>query len=385
MNCLHIVHSLDRGLGGVVTAATGMCQALAKDGCSVELLASQSQSDELQHLESEYRGPKPQLLPRSFPARFFNSYAIGPWLAEHATRFDIVSLHGVFTGVTWQAYRALRQQRVPYLLHAHGALDPFDLRKKRWAKGLLGPLYLRNLMNQSKGVMFTTELEAERAQLFGSRATRYVAPLSVSPLPPAGPNARRRFRMRHGIPQDALVVLFLGRVDYKKGLQWLLPALLEAKKANRDLWFVVAGSFAGAFGVRVRTRLQSGGFSDWTSLVGFLSGSEKTEAFQAADLFALPSANENFGITVVEALQAGLPILISDEVYIYREIKKHDACAVCKPNYESCRDRLVDLVSDNNQRSQLAARASSAAERLFSVQVATERLKSIYGQVLSGA
>jgi glycosyltransferase involved in cell wall biosynthesis len=239
-------------------------------------------------------------------------------------------------------------------------------------------------MDQSKGVMFTTELEAERAQLFGSRAARYVAPLSVSPLPPAGADARRGFRMRHGIPQNALVVLFLGRVDYKKGLQWLLPALLEAKKVNRDLWFVVAGSFAGAFGVEMRTRLQSGDFSDWTSLVGFLSGSEKTEAFQAADLFALPSANENFGITVVEALQAGLPVLISDEVYSYREIEQHGACAVCKPTYESCCAKLVELVSDAYQLSDLATHASSAAKRLFSAHVAAGRLKTIYGQVLSG-
>lgn len=385
MKVLHIVHSLDRGLGGVVTAATGMCQALAQDGCSVELLASHAQSDELQHLEAEYCGPHPQLLPRSFPARFFNSSAVRAWLSENATRFDIVSLHGVFTGVTWQAYRALQQQKVPYLLHAHGALDPFDLRKKSWAKKLLGPLYLRDLMDKSRGVMFTTELESERAELFGSRAPRYVAPLSVSALPQLDTDARRRFRERHDIPQDALVVLFLGRVDYKKGLQWLLPALLEAKKVNPKLWFVLAGSFTGAFGVEMRQQLQSSKFSDWTSLVGFLSGPEKTEAFQASDLFTLPSANENFGITVVEALQAGLPVLISDEVYIYREIEQHAACAVCKPNYESCRAKLVELVGDANQRRRLAANASLAADGLFSPRIAAERVKTIYEQVLSGA
>lgn len=382
MKCLHVVHSLDRGLGGVVTAATGMCQALAEAGCSVELLASRGQSDELQHLEAEYHGPMPQLLPRSFPSRFFNSSSVRAWLEEHAARFDIVSVHGVFTGVTWQAYQALRRQRVPYVLHIHGALDPQDLQKKRWAKKVLGPLYLRHLLDASSGAMFATDLEAERAQLFGSRTNRYIVPLAVPALPLAGPNARDEFRSRHGIPHDALVVLFLGRVDRVKGLQLLLPALIEAKKANGLLWFVLAGSFTGAFGTQIRTLLQSSTCASWTRVVGFLSGPEKTRAFMGADLFVLPSAKENFGIAVVEALQAGLPTLISNEVYIYREIQQMGACAVCDPSYESCLAKLVELVSDADQRRQLAANAALAADKLFSPRVATERLKSIYEQVL---
>ena len=109
MRSLHIIHSLDRRLGGVVTAALGVCQDLAEAGHETEILASHEVGDQSEELTRQYPLVKVNFVRRSFPKRFYNSEAVPAWLSENAHRFDVIELHGVFTGVTYQASKALRQ------------------------------------------------------------------------------------------------------------------------------------------------------------------------------------------------------------------------------------------------------------------------------------
>jgi glycosyltransferase involved in cell wall biosynthesis len=193
------------------------------------------------------------------------------------------------------------------------------------------------------------------------------------------------FRKKHGIPGDAFVVLFLSRIDYKKGLNYLLPALAALKKEFPKVWLVMAGGGQQAFVEGIRAEVAARGMTGWTVFPGFLSGTDKMSAFGAADLFALPSQNENFGIVVVEALQCGLPSLISTGVYIHREIAARDAAVVCEPNEDSCRDGLKKLITDPVLRAQLRERAAAAARELYSPEAANRTLLELYAKVVAKA
>ena len=382
ISSLHIIHSLDCRLGGVVTAALGVCQELAVFGQPVELLASRAPTDKVERVGSDFPSVPATYVPRSFPARFFNSVAIDDWIDTHVGRFQLVELHGVFTAVTARAARVLARRGVPYLLRSHGGLDPFDLRKKSLLKRLLGPWYIRPLVDRCAGIMCTTDLEAQRLVTFGGKARRFVVPLPVPLASLASREDAISFRRRHGIPADAVVVLFLSRIDYKKGLEFLIPALADLKIKEPRLWFVLAGAGEAAFVSKVSGLVKDHQMAGWTTMPGFLSGDEKRAALAGADVFALPSLNENFGIVVVEALQAGLPVLISSEVYIHREIVRGSAGVVCEPSYESCRIHLGHLLKDAQMRNDLRKQAKLVAAKVFSPEAATQRLIDVYEQVL---
>jgi glycosyltransferase involved in cell wall biosynthesis len=278
--------------------------------------------------------------------------------------------------VSLYAAWACRRSAVPYTVRPHGSLDPFDLRKHSLAKRLYGPLVVRPFLGGAAAVVLTSQLEANRVVTFGASP-----PKVVIPLPIVGSEVHadgREFRERHGIPANATVVLFLGRVDPKKGLQFLVPSLAELKRSHPDLWFVLAGDGRRDEVAVVDAMLQAHDMAGWTVRCGFIGGREKQGALVASDLFALPSLNENFGIAVVEAMQAGLPVVISDEVYLHTELNAAGAAVVCRPAMSSCKDALESLLADSDLRRAMGARAREAASALFDPNVVLPQLLQLY-------
>ncbi len=121
----------------------------------------------------------------------------------------------------------MNQKFLKYVVGAHNSLDPFDLTKRSFLKRLLGPIYVRPLLNGSSGVMCTAELESERLVTYGAKPTHFLVPLTVPTILGASKSGLD-FRRQYGIPESAFVVLFISRFDVMKGLQFLIPALANA-------------------------------------------------------------------------------------------------------------------------------------------------------------
>jgi glycosyltransferase involved in cell wall biosynthesis len=161
----------------------------------------------------------------------------------------------------------------------------------------------------------------------------------------------------------------MSRIDYKKGLEFLIPALSQLQREFENLWFVLAGSGKPTFTPSVDRLLEEQGIGARTSRVGFLAGQEKSDALAAAKILALPSLNENFGIVLVEAMHAGVPLLISDQVYIHKEIADHGAGLVCRPETASVAATL--------------GRGRHLVDRRYRPEAATELLVAVYNDVLA--
>ncbi len=377
---LHTLHSLDNRLGGAVHAGLNVCKHLVESGQAVLVVATRGPQDDLEYLRSSYHAVPCQFMRRRAPARWYNGENLLGRLTSEIPRFDLVELHAVFSFVTIRAAQACRRLGKPYLLRPHGSLDPFDLSKRGTLKRLLGPVFLRPVLAGCAGVMCTSQREADLIETYGANPRRFVVPLPVPRLH-CEPNAGAEFRSKHGIPSNAFVVLFLSRIDYKKGLEFLLPALAAARRSHRDLWFVLAGSGEKGFVEDIRQRIEVLGLSGITREVGFVSGSEKAAAFQACDLFALPSLNENFGIVIVEAMQAGRPVLISDQVYINPEIVSNRAGVLCRPDPDDCTRVLMDVLSNRTEARRMGEQAATLSQAKFSPESATRQLLEVYSQI----
>ena len=378
---LHVVHSLHNPLGGSIHAALGVCRYLVRAGHVADVAATLVPGDDIAYLSEVYPEVRVRTFPRSFPKRYSNSSAFLRWLSGNLQEYDLVEMHSVFTAIALAAARLCRQRGKPYILRPHGSLDPFDLRKHEMLKRIVGPLILRPVLQSASAVLLTSGMEAQRLVTYGAAVNKVVLPLPVSL--PTEPGDGHRFRRRHGIPHDALVVLFMSRFDYKKGLEFLIPALSQLQREYGSLWFVLAGAGKPAFAASVDQWLKDNSIGERTSRVGFVAGQDKSDALAAARIFALPSRNENFGIVLIEAMHAGLPLLISDEVYIHKEIVDHGAGLVCQPSTASVSEALRRMLDGSVDLDQMGSRGKDLVNRRYRPEAATDLLVGAYNEILA--
>ena len=378
---LHVVHSLHNPLGGSIHAALGVCRYLTRAGHVADVAATLEPGDDTSYLAEVYPEVRVRTFPRSFPRRYSNSGALLEWLSAHLHDYDIVELHSVFTGVALRSARQCRERKKPYLIRPHGSLDPFDLQKHARLKRIVGPPIIRPALESASAVLLTSEVEARRLVTFGAKVNKVVLPLPVSLPTSAGDGAR--FRREHSIPEGAFIVMFMSRIDYKKGLEFLIPALSDLQREFSDLWFVLAGSGDPAFMPSVDRWLGGPGIGSRTSRVGFLSGQDKSDALAAAGIFALPSLNENFGIVLIEAMHAGVPLLISEEVYIQKEIAGHGAGLVCRSETASISSVLRRMLDGTVDLAQMGGRGRDLVNQRYRPEAATDLLLATYNEVLA--
>lgn len=377
---LHAAVSVDERMGGSTRAPLNVCKYLRDQHQDASIVATTAPDDELGYLDYEYPSVPIRLFPRRMPRHNFRSPSLRRWLRDHVADYDLVEIHGIFSFVPLYTAWACRRSGTPYLVRPHGQLTPQDLKKHVWAKRLYGRLVVRPMLRGAERVLLATRQESEQLETYSTSCSREIAPLPVDPLQGTGQGSS--FRTRHGIPVDAQVVLFLGRMDRAKGLQFIVPSLAALHARHPRLWFLLVGTGEPEDVAFIDSLLRDYGIIEWTTRTGFLSGIEKLSAFCASDIFVLPSLMENFGLVVVEAMQAGVPVLVSDQVFTHEIPVREGAGRSCHPDPESCRQTLDAMLTDEHGLQEMKRRAPEVAERYFSAAASTDYLLRIYAEVL---
>jgi glycosyltransferase involved in cell wall biosynthesis len=177
------------------------------------------------------------------------------------------------------------------------------------------------------------------------------------------------------------VVLFLSRIDPKKGLDLLLRALAAVKAKGMPLALVIAGTGEQEFEAALRREARALGVDEDIVWAGFVDGREKLAALADADLFVLPSRSENFAVSVVEAMACGLPVVISDQIGIHREVAAAGAGVIVPCGTDELADALARLSADPQARREHGARAQCLARHRFSMETMTSELLRLYASL----
>ncbi|HEY9605355.1 MAG TPA: glycosyltransferase, partial [Allocoleopsis sp.] len=237
LRILQIVPSISLVYGGPSQMVLGLSSALASQGVEVTVLTTDSNGDIGQPpLDVPLEEPVEQdgYQVRYFHCSPFSRYKFSlnllRWLWQHASEFDLAHIHALFSPVSSAAAAIARQKKLPYILRPLGTLDPADLRKKRQLKQIYAALLERSNIAGAAGIHFTSAQEANVSERFGTQTRDFVIPLGVHP-----PKIREEIgmmmhpkegvRRQLGIPEDQPLVLFMSRIDPKKGLNLLIPAL----------------------------------------------------------------------------------------------------------------------------------------------------------------
>jgi len=248
-----------------------------------------------------------------------------PWIRAHAGEFDAVVVHGIwqYTGIA--TLRALRGSRTPYFVWFHGMMDPWFKREypfKHLKKWLFWPWSDYRVARDARAVLFTATEEARLASrsfwLYSVRPR--VIGYGLSDDPPSPPDARARFLQDFPALRGKRLVLFIARLHPKKGGELLVEAFARVAGQDPSLHLVMAGPDPNGHGRAWQARAAALGVAERITWTGLLQGDRKWGAFQAAEVFVLPSHQENFGVAVVEALAMRVPVLITTQVNIHREI-----------------------------------------------------------------
>jgi glycosyltransferase involved in cell wall biosynthesis len=284
------------------------------------------------------------------------------WLRANSSRFDGVIVHGLWEYTGWAARRAFAD-KVPYLVFPHGMLDPWFQRTypakhlKKWLYWLLSEFWT---LRSATRVLFTTETERELAQhtFWPARWIPQVTPLGSEAPPADRDTLLAAFNERCPELRSKRFLLFLGRIDVKKGCDLLVRAFAAEAAEDTGLHLLMAGPDPAGWRAELQSEAEATGVEQRIHWPGMLLGEAKWGALAACEAFILPSHQENFGIAVVEALASGKPVLISDQVNIAPEIAAAH-CGLVEPDTLAGTRRLLErwLVIDAAARSAMGERA----------------------------
>jgi len=249
------------------------------------------------------------------------------WLRTNYPRFDGIIVNGI-----WQyhgaAVHSVVAGRKPYVIFAHGMLDPY-FRERYPLKHLKKlPYWLlqeRRNLRDAQAVCFTSQ-EEQRVAAIGFPLPQFRGVVIPYGTPgPTGDPAQLRQAFLNGWPslKDKKYFLFLGRIHPKKGCDLLLEAF--ARAVPQDLSLVMAGPDESGWGNELREKSSSLGIANRVVWTGMLRGDAKWGALYGAEAFVLPSHQENFGIAVADALACGTIPLISDKVNIAPDVVQDGA------------------------------------------------------------
>lgn len=380
LRILHVVWSLSPETGGPPAAVRGLCGELNRLGHQVSIWTTSF------GVNAEVRSIEGAVEIRAYPVdglkKWHYSPAMGRALRSEAAGFDIVHVHGMWLYPTTAAAGACIKREIPYILRPCGMLSRYSLGRKRLKKRLYGSVLERRNLSRAAAVHFTSERESLESELFGAQTPVLVVPNGVDLIDGAGnAGACRDFRIRHGIGERRYV-LYLGRLNEKKGLDLLCNAFLLAAEEFPDVCLVIAGPDKNQYARALKERTSAAVLRGRIIFTGFLEGEDKRAALSEAELFAHPSLDENFGMSIVEAMAAGLPILVSDGVDIHPEIRDAGAGLVVPLDASAVAGAIRDVLGDQASASAMGERGRKLVREKYDLRVVGKTMAAAYQSIL---
>lgn len=375
LRVLHVVPSLDPRAGGVAEAVVQLVNHMLPYGCTGEVATLDGPDvaigDRLQGV-----------VHRLGPGRGKYGFSLGAmrWVRAHADRYDAIVVHGIWQFHSIAARFGAGRSRTPLFVFPHGMLDPWfqhTYPRKHLMKLVYWTLAERWVFSRARAALFTcrTELELARRPFLNRRTSLEVTGFGIAP-PPDDVTDGTAFFEAYPDLRGKRLFLFLSRIHEKKGCDLLIDAFARIASRYSNARLVIAGPGDEATIEALEREVHAHGIESQVVWTGMLNGALKWAALRAAEVFVLPSHQENFGIAVVEALASATPVIITDRVNIWREVAESGAGIVVTDTKDGVAEGLgswCDTMSPSDIE-RMRERALACYQREFRIEGAARKL-----------
>jgi len=381
--------------GGPPVKVHALAQRLAQRGHQVSVLSADWGIEKrLPALGPEIRAERSpfgwRLTEKGVPAIYLPT-----WLRYHAIswnpavkrycrarlqNFDVVHIFGLYDLLGPAVAAVCRARGLPYVVEPIGMFLPIV--RNFWLKRMYHSLLGGPLLGGASALVATSQQEVEEMVAGGLARERVVLRPNGVAVPPAWP-VPGSFRSLHGIPRDAKLVLFLGRLSTKKSPDLLLNAVAKLPEylGGNEVHLLFTGPDEGGVRTRLEQMSTQLGASSRVHFITPVFGEAKWAAYRDADVFVLPSQNENFGNTAAEAVASGTPVIVTEQCGI-APLLKDRAGLVVRHDASELANALTRMLTDQQLRENLRAGCPVVAAEL-GWDAPVSQMEELYGRLIS--
>lgn len=353
VQCNHEVYVYTTNINGQIVSDVPLAQCIDIDGVQVAYFGST-------HLRRLYFSP-----------------GMKQALLQNMKTFDVAHLHSIFLWPTLISARVAETYRVNYVISPRGMLvkDLID-RKSRWIKKFWLRLFDKKNIEHASLLHVTSDLEAREAQRFRYKLPLVrVIPNGVDPIVDSESYVGIATCLSAKISFP--FILFLGRINWKKGLDKLVPAMKYCPGGV----LVIAGNDEDDYRRELQVLAEGHEVGPNVIFLGRVEGSEKAWLLRNASILVLPSYSENFGNVVLEAMSVGCPVIVTSKVGLAEVVSESQAGVVCDGDPEELGDTMDYLLQNPEVRATMGGHGRQVARERFSWQTVAQKMEAAYQDI----
>ena len=373
--------------GGTVSADSGLCEALVRNGIDIDVFTTNANGDGQLDVSLEkpidVGGVKVYYFPIDYKTYFYSS-KLAKAIKLNLSNYEIIVIQALWGHPFIIAADECVKSNTPYIVPLHGQLLPWSISEKRIKKQLYLNLIAKKRLNKSAALHCTHESELENLSILGINTPAFVIPNGLDTRRFTNLPERGKIRNAFGISLDDIVLLLLGRLHHKKRPDIAFSTFVAAQKEYENVHLLIAGPDEEGWKPRLLGEASKFNLSDRIHFTGLLEGDEILNAYADADLLLMPSEpqSENFGMSAVEAMAAGLPILVSEGVPVGLDAEIAGAGRVVPCDEDAFAKVSVEMLADNDQLNEMGHMGQSHAKAKYDSIVVAKQMLAQYRSII---
>lgn len=385
MKVLAVIPYVASSYGGTSEVVKSLARALGQRKLAIDVVTTNADDASILnlntckwHLEKYYRI---QYFPTWHRGDFILSLSLIRWLFHNVKDYDIVHTHTLFAPLITFTHKLCHFYKVPYIVTPHGMLDPWALAYKAWKKRFYYTCFEQSAIGSASAIQVLSSSEVEQVNKLSYLHT-VLLPNGIHYNEALKLPAPELFYEQFPHLRTKRLVLFLGRIDPKKGLDLLALAFAKTHQIFPESHLILAGPDSINFTPKVQSYFDNAKCLDSVTFTGMLSGELKQAALATADVYVSPSYSEGFSMSVLEAMASGLPCVITTGCN-FPEAAAAQAAHVVDIDADAIAKALIDCLGDVPAAKAMGDRARQFVLNHYTWDQIAAQLIDVYAAILS--
>lgn len=388
MKVLMVIPALGNVYGGPTKIVLELTESLGKLGINVDIVATNANGSTILDVPLKQWITKNHYRVQYFPYLDLLDYKLSlqmtKWLFNNVDNYDIVHTNAIFSYPVLAAHWACQFHKVPYVATPHGMMESWALSYKAWKKSFYFKFLEKPALEVANAMQMTASAESINIKSLGLKTPLFCVSNGIHREDFASLPTPEIFYNQFPETRNKILIIFLGRIDPKKGLDLLAPAFAKVYQKFDNLHLIVAGPDNTGFLPTVQGYFHKAGCSHAVTFTGMLTGEMKYAALAAANIYVAPSYSEGFSMSVLEGMAAGLPCVITTGCN-FPEAATANAAIIVDINADSISDALMQLVENDQEAKEMGDRAKEFILDNYTWDHIASKMISVYENIIQGS